>query len=127
MAFANKRRSRIARKFGISEDNLMRAAARINGYIGRHGCETAVIADALRFLIDTIEEVEAKTEKKEFSYHFQTVKYRKWEPEIIKLYQKDYGAKRISDAIVSKKGPRIPKSSIERFLKRNSIKRHSNG
>jgi len=127
MAFVNKKRTRYARFFGLSQDEYMRAAGRIAGYLNKHGTESATIADALKFLIDTIEEARAKVEKAEFSYHFRSPSYKKWELEIVKLYQKGLGEKRISDEIVLKKGPRIPKSTIRRFLKQNGIKRLQNG
>ena len=123
--FGNKRRAAIAKKFGITENDLLRAAGRIAGYLSKHccTCEAPAVADALRFLADTIEEVEEKREKAEFAHHFRNPSHRKWEIEVVRLYQSGYGAKRISDAIADRKGPRIPKSTIERFLVKNGITR----
>ena len=121
--FTNKRRATIAKKLGLTDKELLRAAGRISGYLAKHGCEPPVVADALRFLADTIEEAKEKHEKAEFAHHFRTPAWRKWEIEVVKLYHQGHGAKRISDAITDRKGPRIPKSTIERFLSKNGITR----
>ena len=121
--FTNKRRAAIARKFGLTDKELLRAAGRISGYLAKHGCEPPVVADALRFLADTIEEAEERQERAEFAHHFRDPAWRKWEIEVVRLFQAGYGAKRISDAIAAKKGPKIPKSTIERFLAKNGITR----
>ena len=120
-----RRRAAIAKRFGITEDELLRGAGRVAGYLSKHGCrcEAPMIADALRFLADTIEEAEERREKAEFAHHFRTPAWRKWEIEVVRLYQAGHGAKRISDAIAAKKGPRIPKSTVERFLSKNGIVR----
>ena len=121
--FANKRRATIAKKFGLTDKELLRAAGRISGYLAKHGCrcEAPMIADALRFLADTIEEAQDQRERAEFAYHIRDPSHRKWEIEVVKLFHIGYGAKRISDAVSAKKGPKIPKSTIERFLAKNGI------
>ena len=121
--FTNKRRAAIARKFGLTDKELLRAAGRISGYLVKHGCEPPVVADALRFLVATIDEAQGQRERAEFAHHFRSPSHRKWEIEVVRMYHQGYGAKRISDAIAAKKGPRIPKSTVERFLKKNGIVR----
>ncbi len=84
---------------------------------------TNAVAYSLKFLKDTIEENVQKQEKQEFLYHFQDPRYRKYEFEIVKLFQSGMGAQKISAQITANKGPKIPKSSVERFLKKNAIRR----
>lgn len=122
MAFVKQNIGRYARFFGLTEQEYMRAAARMAGYLNKQDAiNTNTVAFALKFLIDTIEESE-RIEKQEFTYHFQNPRYKKHEIEIVKLYQAGFGSQKISKQIALK-GPRIPKSSIERLLKKNAIKR----
>ena len=119
MAFVKQN---IARFFGLTEQEYMRASARIAGYLSKQKEVNAnAIAFALKFLIETIGENE---QKQEFLYNFQDPRYKKYQFKIVKLYQAGLGAQRISKQIAAYKGcPKIPKSSIERFLKKNAIKR----
>jgi len=121
--FSSRRRSRTARALGLSDDELLRAAGRIAGYVAKHGADAPVIADALRFLVDTIDAARAAREDGGWRYHFRSPSHRKWEMEVVRLYHQGWGAKRISDAIAQKKGPRIGKTTIERFLAKNGITR----
>jgi len=124
MAFVKQNIARYARFFGLTEQEYMRAAARIAGYLNKQdNINTNAVAFALKFLHETIGENEQKREKQEFEYHLQDPRYRKFELEIVKLYQSGLGALRISNTIKENKGSKIPKSTIERFLKKNAIKR----
>jgi len=124
MAFIKQNIAHYAKFFGLVEQEYMRAAARISGYLKKQNTiDTNTVAYALKFLIDTVEENEQKKEKMEFEYHFQDPRYRKWEFEIVKLYQQGSGSQKISKQISANKGPKIPKSTIERFIKNNTIKR----
>ena len=121
--FSRQRRKGIAKKLGVSDAQLGEIAARIGGYLNKHGTAVPAVIDSLRFLIETIEEARERQERAEFAHHFRTPAWRKWEIEVVKLYHQGHGAKRISDAITDRKGPRIPKSTIERFLSKNGITR----
>ncbi len=124
MAFVKQNIARYSRFFGLTEQEYMRASARIVGYLSKQKEVNAnAIAFALKFLMDTIVENEQKQEKQEFLYNFQDPRYKKYQFKIVKLYQAGLGAQRISKQIAAYKGPKIPKSSIERFLKKNAIKR----
>ncbi len=123
MAFVKQNIARYARFFGLTEQEYMRAAARIAGYLNKQdNISTNAVAFALKFLHETIGENEQKQEKQEFLYNFQDPRYKKYQLEIVKLYQAGLGAQKISNQIANK-GPKIPKSSVERFLKKNAIKR----
>jgi len=123
MAFPRKKIGTMAQFFGIDDDQMERACGRMAGYLAKHGVTPANVLTALYLLKETVEEYEHERRTEGFVYHFQNPKFRKYETEVVKLFQDGYGAKRISDAIIAKKGPRIPKTTIERFLSNNRIKR----
>ena len=111
----------IARKFGVSADKIERAAGRMQGYLSKQGLSVRNIIFALDFLIDTIEEETEKDIKDRLFYHFKNPKHREKEPVIIDLYLQGFGAQRISRQL------KIPKSTIERFIKNNNIIRDNDG
>jgi len=127
--FNPKRLNGLAKFFGISDKEMVRAAARMAGHLRRIDGEIDEFAvlSALIFLRSTIEEARKERERGGLAYHLRSPSHQKWEMEIIRLYHQGYGAKRISDAIAQKKGPRIGKTTIERFISKNCIRRAENG
>lgn len=117
--FPKQQTAKIARYFGISADAAERAAGRINGYLQKFGTNPKTVAYALNYLIDEIDKQKEKISKKDLEYHFQNPKFRKKEPDIIDLYLQGFGAQRISKIV------KIPKSTIENFIKKNNIRREN--
>lgn len=105
----------LAKKFGCSVDALERGAGRMQGYIRKKGISVRNIIFALDFLLDTIQEEKQKDMKEVLQYHFRDPKHRQKEQQIIDLYLEGYGAQRISKVV------KIPKSTIENFLRKNQI------
>ena len=105
----------IARKFGVSANTIERAAGRMQGYLVKQNLSIRNIILSLYFLIDTIEEETEKDIHDRLYYHLQNPKYREKETEIIDLYLQGFGYQKISKQL------KIPKSTIERFIKNNNI------
>ena len=111
----------VAKKFNVSTDVIERSAGRMQGYLIKQGLSVRNIIFALGFLIDTIEEETEKDVKDKLYYHLKNPKHREKETEIINLYMQGFGSQRISKIL------KIPKSTIERFIKNNNIIRGDNG
>jgi len=119
--FYNQKLSFNAKRLSMSDKALQRAAGRMEGYLYKHGLSVQSIIYALDYLIATKEEEEAKIKKLELVYHLQNPKHRKKEQQIIEMFMDGFGAQRISKEL------KIPKSTIENFIRKNNITRHNDG
>jgi len=120
----NGNEKKLAEALNINLDNLDEFLKRMSGFLNnRKIISKRNIADSL-FILQEMQKREQEEDIKKMRQVIRNPLLMKYKTKIIELYKAGYGYVRISKTLKIDHNVDISKSTIERFIKRNGLKRN---
>lgn len=119
----NNKSKKYSKFLGLDEDSYMLFLKRYVYFLRSQKQLNKKSVEAGFFILDEIKKDVAKREAEKFIYKTKNIKILKYKNEIVKLYEGGAGVVKISNIIKQHHNCSISKSSIQRFVQANSIKR----